>query len=50
MFSQTYPQMHLIQRLRQLNDNLFPGDKESDMQLMDRIDIIVKTVVLRKHP
>lgn len=50
MFSQTYPQMHLVKRLRQLNDLLFPGDKESDMQLMDRIDLIVKTVVLRKHP
>lgn len=50
MFSQTYPQMHLVKRLRQLNDLLFPGDKESDMQLMDRIDLIVKTMVLRKHP
>lgn len=50
LFGQTFPQMHLLKRLRQLNDNIFPGDRSSDMQLMDRIDLIVKTVVLRKHP
>jgi hypothetical protein len=36
--------------LHQLNHELFPDDKEKNIQLMDRIDTIVKEVVLRKHP
>lgn len=50
LFGKSYPQLHLLQRLHQLNADLFPQDKEKDIQLMDRIDIIVKEVVLRKHP
>jgi len=42
--------MHLLKRLHQLNHELFPNDKESDLQLMDHIDTIVKEVVLRKQP
>ncbi len=50
MFGKSYPQLHLLQRLHQLNSELFPTDKEKDIQLMDRIDVIVRAVVLRKHP
>ncbi len=49
-FGRTYPDMHLLKRLRQLNDNLFPNDKEKDIELMDHVDAIVKEVVLRQHP
>lgn len=50
LFGKSYPQLHLLQRLHQLNADLFPQDREKDIQLMDRIDIIVREVVLRKHP
>jgi hypothetical protein len=50
LFGQSYPDMHLLPRLHKLNAELFPQDKEKDIQLMDRIDIIVREVVLRKHP
>lgn len=50
LFGQSYPEMHLLPRLHKLNAELFPHDKEKDIQLMDRIDIIVREVVLRKHP
>ena len=50
LFGKSFPQLHLLQRLHQLNSDLFPSDKEKDIQLMDRIDIIVREVVLRKHP
>lgn len=50
IFGKSFPQLHLLQRLHQLNSDLFPADKEKDIQLMDRIDIIVREVVLRKHP
>lgn len=50
LFGKSFPQLHLLQRLHQLNADLFPNDHEKDIQLMDRIDIIVKEVVLRKHP
>ncbi|MBP6747767.1 hypothetical protein KA344_21240, partial [bacterium] len=50
LFGKSFPQLHLLQRLHQLNADLFPQDKEKDIQLMDRIDIIVREVVLRKHP
>lgn len=46
----TYPELHLLQRLHQLNANLFPQDKEKDVLLMDRIDAMVKKVVLIQHP
>lgn len=49
-FGRTFPDMHLLQRLHQLNAHLFPKDKEKDVQLMDRMDLIVKTVVLQQHP
>lgn len=50
LFGRTYPELHLLQRLHQLNANLFPNDHEKDIQLMDRLDTIVKEVVLRQHP
>lgn len=50
LFGKSFPQLHLLQRLHQLNADLFPNDHEKDIQLMDRIDIIVREVVLRKHP
>jgi hypothetical protein len=50
VFGHASPEMHLLQRLHQLNHELFPNDKEPDIQLMDRIDTIVKEVVLRKQP
>lgn len=49
-FGRTFPDMHLLPRLHQLNSHLFPQDKEKDIQLMDRMDLIVKTVVLQQHP
>lgn len=49
-FGRTFPDMHLLPRLHQLNSHLFPADKEKDIQLMDRMDLIVKTVVLKQHP
>lgn len=48
IFGHAYPEMHLLKRLHQLNHELFPQDKEPDIQLMDHIDSIVKEVVLRK--
>jgi hypothetical protein len=46
----TYPELHLLPRLHQLNAKLFPNDKTKDIQLMDHVDAIVKEVVLRQHP
>lgn len=46
----TYPELHLLPRLHQLNAKLFPNDKTKDIQLMDHVDTIVKEVVLRQHP
>lgn len=50
LFGKTFPEMHLLQRLHQLNAELFPKDHEKDIQLMDRLDVIVKAVVLKQHP
>ena len=50
MFGHAFPEMHLLKRLHQLNAELFPTDREKDIDLMDRIDVIVKEVVLRKQP
>ncbi len=50
LFGKTFPEMHLLPRLHQLNAELFPKDKEKDIQLMDRLDVIVKAVVLKQHP
>jgi len=50
IFGHASPELHLLQRLHNLNHELFPKDKEKDIQLMDRIDVIVKEVVLRQHP
>ncbi len=50
VFGHAYPEMHLLKRLHQLNHELFPNDQEKDIELMDRIDTIVKEVVLRKQP
>ncbi len=50
VFGHAFPEMHLLKRLHQLNHELFPQDKEPDIQLMDRIDTIVKEVVLKKQP
>lgn len=50
MFGRTYPELHLLQRLRQLDTKLFPGDKTKDFDLMDKIDTLVKAVVMLKQP
>ncbi len=50
IFNKTYPELHLLERLHQLNANLNPSDKEKDIQLMDHVDTIVKEVVMRQHP
>jgi hypothetical protein len=50
VLGRTYPEMHLLPRLHQLNATLFPKDKTKDIQLMDHVDAIVKEVVLRQHP
>jgi hypothetical protein len=50
IFGHAFPEMHLLKRLHNLNHELFPDEKVADIQLMDRIDTIVKEVVLRKQP
>lgn len=50
VLGRTYPELHLLPRLHQLNAKLFPTDKTKDIQLMDHVDAIVKEVVLRQHP
>lgn len=50
LFGKTFPSLHLTERLHQLNSELFPNDHEPDLQLMDRLDVIVKQVVLSQHP
>lgn len=50
LFNRTYPELHLLQRLHQLNAQLNPNDKEKDIELMDHVDKIVKEVVMRQHP
>ena len=49
-FGKTYPQLHLLQRLHKLNAHLFPSDHRKDILLMDRVDVMVKKVVLQQHP
>ncbi len=49
-FGRTFPDLHLLPRLHQLNSKLFPNDKEKDFELMDHFDSIMKEVVLRQHP
>lgn len=48
LMGKTFSEMHLMARLRQLNDLLFPNDHESNMQLMDRVDILVKATAAKK--
>jgi hypothetical protein len=50
VFGHTFPDMHLPQRLGQLNHelNLEPG--KSNVQLMDDIGLMIKTVQARKLP
>lgn len=50
LFGHTFPNLHLTERLHQLNTELFPTDREPDIKLMDRVDVIVKEVVMRQHP
>lgn len=49
-FGKTYPHLHLLERLHQLNASLFPSDHRKDVFLMDRVDLMVKKVVLKQHP
>ncbi len=49
-FGRTFPELHLLERLHQLNSHLFPQDREKDIQLMDRVDTIMKKVVMLQHP
>lgn len=49
LFGHTFPQMHLTKRLRQLSDLVLPKDsKQTDMQLMDDLDPIMKAVIAKK--
>lgn len=50
VFGHTFPNMHLTQRLRQLNDEVMPRKtKLTDMQLMDDLTPIMTTIVGRKQ-
>jgi Tfp pilus assembly protein PilP len=44
VFGTTFSNMHLTKRLRQLSDQLHLDTKKSDFQLMDDVDVMVKTV------
>lgn len=49
LFGHTCPNMHLSDRLRQLNDNTHAvSGKQSDMQLMDDLSPIIKVVLSRR--
>ncbi len=49
VFGHTFPNMHLTQRLRQLNDEVMPKKtKLTDMQLMDDLTPIMNAIVVRK--
>lgn len=49
LFGHTTPNTHLMERLRHLNEFLFPNDThETGFQLMDRVEIIEKAVIDRK--
>lgn len=51
LYGHTFPEMHLTQRLHQLYAKVFPDKHDqSDMQLMDRLDLIVREVVMLQHP
>lgn len=50
LLGHTCPTLHLTERLHQINTLLFPADHEPDIKLMDRVDVLVKEVVMRQHP
>lgn len=51
VYGRTFPELHLMQRLHQLNARLFPQKVNvPDIQLMDRLDVIVREVVMIQHP
>jgi hypothetical protein len=50
VFHRTFPELHLPQRLHQLSAELLPGDRESDLELMDHLDLLVREVVMQQHP
>jgi hypothetical protein len=51
IFHRTFPELHLPARLHQLNAEVFPTDhSRSDLDLMDRLDLIVREVVMQQHP
>lgn len=51
LFGHTFPQLHLPQRLHQLNAKLNPAKHDvSDVALMDSLDGLVREVVMIQHP
>ena len=48
VFGHTFPDMHLTARLGQLNKELHLEPGKSDIQLMDDIGLMIKTVQARK--
>lgn len=51
VFKRTFPELHLQQRLHQLYAKLYPDKHDAtDIQLMDRLDLIVREVVMLQHP
>lgn len=48
IFGHTFPNMHLLGRLGQLNNELKFETGKSDMELMDNIDVLIKTVQAHK--
>ena len=50
VFGHTSPDMHLTQRLEQLNQQLKYAPGQSGIQLMDDLDPLIKAVLAEKHP
>ncbi len=50
LFGHTFPDMHLPQRLGQINSELHLDPGKSNVQLMDDIGLMIKTVQARKLP
>jgi hypothetical protein len=50
VFGQTFPQLHLPARLHHLAAELLPNEHPNDLELMDRLDLMVREVVMQQHP
>lgn len=47
LFGHTFPNMHLMARLRQLHDEVVPNKMETNLQLLDDMDALTNAVVAR---